>query len=141
FPGSLCWLLSWTFCLPPAVRPCPMPPLVHNGNHNGQGKAFFTMGMSVTYTCDPGYYLVGNANVFCRASGNWSRGPRCEEVTCPWPPNIANGLHSGKPGDRFSQGVAVSYSCKDGYTLVGNVSISCTATGVWSRSLPRCEGG
>lgn len=56
-----------------------MPPGVRNGNHNGQGKAFFTMGMSVTYTCDPGYYLVGNAVVFCRASGNWSRPvPQCE---------------------------------------------------------------
>ncbi|KFQ62519.1 Complement receptor type 2, partial [Pelecanus crispus] len=24
------------------VRPCPMPPEITNGNHNGQGKAFFT---------------------------------------------------------------------------------------------------
>ncbi|KFV11876.1 Complement receptor type 2, partial [Tauraco erythrolophus] len=55
------------------VRPCPMPPGVRNGHHNGQGKAFFTMGMSVTYTCHPGYYLVGNAAVFCRVSGNWSQ--------------------------------------------------------------------
>ncbi|KGL95898.1 Complement receptor type 2, partial [Charadrius vociferus] len=55
------------------VRPCPMPPGVRNGYHNGQGKAVFTMGMSVTYTCNPGYYLVGNAVVSCRVSGNWSR--------------------------------------------------------------------
>ncbi|KFO91320.1 Complement receptor type 2, partial [Buceros rhinoceros silvestris] len=55
------------------VRPCPMPPAVRYGSHDGQGKAFFTAGMSVTYTCDPGYYLVGNAVVFCRASGNWSQ--------------------------------------------------------------------
>ncbi|NXQ91956.1 CR2 protein, partial [Nyctibius grandis] len=131
-----------TFCLPLAVRPCPMPPRVRDGNHNGQGKAFFTMGMSVTYTCDPGYYLVGNAAVFCRASGNWSRpGPRCEEVMCSRPPNIANGLHSGQSLDKFSRGVTVYYSCKDGYELVGNVSITCTEAGVWSRSLPRCEGG
>ncbi|NXG20245.1 C4BPA protein, partial [Grallaria varia] len=62
-----------------SVRPCPMPPQITNGNHNGQGKAEFAMGMSVTYTCNPGYYLVGNAAVFCRASGNWSQpGPRCE---------------------------------------------------------------
>ncbi|NWW24672.1 CR1L protein, partial [Falcunculus frontatus] len=61
------------------VRPCPMPPEVANGNHNGQGKAGFTMGMSVRYSCNPGYYLVGNAAVFCRASGNWSQPrPRCE---------------------------------------------------------------
>ncbi|NXG78935.1 CR2 protein, partial [Baryphthengus martii] len=130
-----------TFCLPAAVRPCPMPPGVRNGNHNGQGKAFFTTGMSVTYTCDPGHYLVGNADVFCRASGNWSQpGPRCEEVMCPQPPNIANGLHSGLSLDKFSRGVTVYYGCKDGYELVGNMSIYCMETGVWSRPLPRCEG-
>ncbi|KFZ45699.1 Complement receptor type 2, partial [Antrostomus carolinensis] len=55
------------------VRPCPTPPGVANGNHNGQGRGFFTLGMSVTYTCDPGHYLVGNAVVFCKASGNWSQ--------------------------------------------------------------------
>ncbi|NXL99128.1 DAF1 protein, partial [Tyrannus savana] len=127
---------------PLAVRPCPMPPEVTNGNHNGQGKAFFTMGMSVRYTCNPGYYLVGNADVFCRPSGNWSQpGPRCEEVTCPRPPNIANGLHTGQSLHKVSRGVAVHYSCRDGYTLVGNASITCTQAGLWSRPLPRCEGG
>ncbi|NXS83901.1 C4BPA protein, partial [Erpornis zantholeuca] len=61
------------------VRPCPMPPAVANGRHNGQGRAGFTMGMSVRYSCNAGYYLVGNAAVFCRASGTWSQpGPRCE---------------------------------------------------------------
>ncbi|NXS74708.1 CR2 protein, partial [Pandion haliaetus] len=142
---SPCTLFSHrvkTFHLPLAVRPCPMPPEVRNGNHNGQGKAAFTMGMSVTYTCDPGYYLVGNAVVFCRASGSWSRpGPRCEEVTCPQPPNIANGLHSAQSLTKLSVGVTVYYSCKHGYALVGNVSINCTETGMWSRPLPRCEGG
>ncbi|KAF1658729.1 Complement receptor type 2, partial [Aptenodytes patagonicus] len=118
------------------------PPGVRNGNHNGQGKADFTMGMSVTYTCDPGYYLVGNAIVFCRASGNWSQpGPRCEEVTCPQPPNIANGLHSGQSLDKFPLGVTVYYGCKDGYELIGNVSINCTEDGLWSKPLPRCKGG
>lgn len=63
-----------------------MPPEVANGNHNSQDKAFFTMGMSVRYSCNPGYYLVGNAAVFCRASGNWSQPrPRCEGESglCP----------------------------------------------------------
>ncbi|NXD69230.1 CR2 protein, partial [Eolophus roseicapillus] len=129
-------------CLPVAVQPCPMPPEIPNGNHNSQGKAFFTLGMSVTYTCDPSYYLVGNAIVFCKASGNWSQpSPRCEEVTCPRPPNIANGLHSGQSLDRFPRGVTVHYSCQDGYAPVGNVSISCTEAGMWSWPLPRCEGG
>ncbi|NXO87741.1 DAF1 protein, partial [Sitta europaea] len=126
---------------PLAVRPCPMPPAVAHGNHNGQDKAFFSAGMSVRYTCDPGYYLVGNAAVSCRASGNWSQPrPRCAEVTCPRPPNIANGLHSGQSLGRFARGVTVSYSCLQGFGLLGNVSITCTDSGLWSRPLPRCEG-
>ncbi|NWI76268.1 DAF1 protein, partial [Dryoscopus gambensis] len=126
---------------PLAVRPCPMPPEVANGNHNGRGKAGFTMGMSVQYSCDPGYHLVGNAAVSCRASGSWSQPrPRCEEVMCPRPPSIANGLHSGRSSDKFSRGVTVSYSCKEGFELLGNASITCTDSGAWSRPLPRCEG-
>uniref|UniRef100_A0A8U8BH61 Uncharacterized protein n=1 Tax=Geospiza parvula TaxID=87175 RepID=A0A8U8BH61_GEOPR len=87
-PTSTCLdNLTWTevpeLC---QIRPCPMPPEVANGNHNGRDRAGFTMGMSVRYSCDPGYYLVGNAAVSCRASGNWSQPrPRCEGESglCP----------------------------------------------------------
>ncbi|NXQ47649.1 DAF1 protein, partial [Catharus fuscescens] len=124
-----------------AVRPCPMPPEVANGNHNAQNKAVFSAGMSVRYTCNPGYYLVGNAAVSCRASGNWSQPlPRCEEVTCPRAPSIANGRHSGHSSARVSRGATVSYSCKEGFELLGNASITCTDSGLWSRPLPRCQG-
>uniref|UniRef100_A0A803Y8X6 Sushi domain-containing protein n=1 Tax=Meleagris gallopavo TaxID=9103 RepID=A0A803Y8X6_MELGA len=69
-------------CLLPAVRPCPMPPKISNGDHNRHGEGFFTTGMSVSYTCDPSFYLVGNAHVVCKASGTWSQpSPRCEGVS------------------------------------------------------------
>uniref|UniRef100_A0A674H7P5 Sushi domain-containing protein n=1 Tax=Taeniopygia guttata TaxID=59729 RepID=A0A674H7P5_TAEGU len=107
----------------------------------GGDKAFFTAGMAVRYSCDPGYYLVGNAAVSCRASGNWSQPrPRCEEVTCPRPPSIANGLPSGHPSGSFSRGVTVSYSCRPGFELLGNASVTCADSGLWSRPLPRCQG-
>ncbi|NXJ16957.1 CR2 protein, partial [Odontophorus gujanensis] len=98
-----------------AVRPCPSPPKISNGDHDGHGKAEFTMGTYVTYTCNFGYFLAGNVKrVFCKASGKWSQpSPRCEEVTCPQPPNIANGLHSGRSSARFPHGTVVYYSCKD----------------------------
>uniref|UniRef100_A0A8B9T5K1 Sushi domain-containing protein n=1 Tax=Anas platyrhynchos TaxID=8839 RepID=A0A8B9T5K1_ANAPL len=181
------------------VRPCPTPPKISNGDHDGHGKAEFTMGMFVTYSCDPGYYLTEDvSHVFCKASGNWSQpkerqsshrglpGKRggqylgvpalcpppppslhwvlcwfelCQlpsitssrplmsfsdppaEVMCPRPPNIANGLHSGQSMDRFPQGTTVYYGCKDGFALVGNISINCSEAGQWSRPLPRCQGG
>ncbi|XP_027750988.1 complement receptor type 1-like [Empidonax traillii] len=121
------------------VRPCPMPPEVTNGNHNGQNKAFFTMGMSVRYTCNPGYYLWQlGSSVPMESQMLMVLGTR-QEVTCPRPPNIANGLHTGRSLDKVSRGVAVHYSCRDGYTLVGNASITCTQEGLWSKPLPRCE--
>ncbi|POI21872.1 hypothetical protein CIB84_014381, partial [Bambusicola thoracicus] len=62
-------------------------------------------------------------------------------VMCPQPPNIANGLHSGQSMDKVLPGAVVYYSCKEGFELVGNVSISCSEVGRWSRPLPRCQGG
>lgn len=62
-------------------------------------------------------------------------------MTCPQPPNIANGLHSGQSMDRFTQGAIVYYGCKDGFALVGNISINCSEAGQWSRPLPLCKGG
>ncbi|NWZ72713.1 CR2 protein, partial [Acrocephalus arundinaceus] len=127
--------------LPLAVRPCPMPPKVANGNHNDQDKAFFTAGMSVRYTCNPGYYLVGNAAVSCRASGKWSQPrPRCEAVKCSQPPNITHGRLQGNASATFPLGAAVSYSCNPGYSLVGNAFINCTGSGSWSQPLPQCKG-
>ncbi|KFP47483.1 Complement receptor type 2, partial [Cathartes aura] len=58
---------------------------------------------------------------------------------CPAPPAIANGKHSSQPSDTHLPGSAVHYTCRDGYTLIGNASISCTAGGTWSRPRPRCE--
>lgn len=86
FPLRSSLLLTWTCCHPLAVRPCPMPPKIRNGQHDGHGKTFFTTGMSVMYSCDPGYYLVGNAQVVCKTLGNWSQPmPRCEGASV-WPP-------------------------------------------------------
>uniref|UniRef100_A0A8C3XDD9 Sushi domain-containing protein n=1 Tax=Cyanoderma ruficeps TaxID=181631 RepID=A0A8C3XDD9_9PASS len=108
---------------------------------------------TVTVTCNPGYALRGSPSSTCGAS-KWSPPlPECKKgecprggsgagrgkVTCPRPPSIANGLHSGHALPRFPRGLTVSYSCKEGFELLGNVSITCTDSGLWSRPLPRCE--
>ncbi|NXT08193.1 DAF factor, partial [Prunella fulvescens] len=120
---------------------CPRPPSIANGLHSGHSSATFSRGLSVSYSCREGFQLLGNVSITCTDSGRWSRPlPRCEEVTCPRPPSIANGLHSGHSSATFSRGLSVSYSCREGFQLLGNVSITCTDSGRWSRPLPRCEG-
>ena len=56
--------------------------------------------------------------------------------------------HCGNPGvprfgelvgDDFSVGVQVSYVCKEGYRLLGNVVRRCGRNGRWSGDLPVCQ--
>lgn len=50
---------------------CPSLPMIHNGNHTGQHVGQFVAGLSVTFSCDPGYLLIGQKTVKCLSSGDW----------------------------------------------------------------------
>ncbi|NXE92797.1 CR1L protein, partial [Menura novaehollandiae] len=130
------------FCVP---AQCPVP-RIRYGRIVPAGHYYYRTWDTVTFTCNRGYTLQGSRSSTCGADSRWTpplpvctRG-ECPEVTCPRPPSIANGLHSGRSSDKFSQGATVSYSCREGYQLLGNVSITCMEARVWSRPLPRCEG-
>uniref|UniRef100_A0A8C3HUP9 Sushi domain-containing protein n=1 Tax=Chrysemys picta bellii TaxID=8478 RepID=A0A8C3HUP9_CHRPI len=196
--GPLCCFLLGILCLP--------PPDIPNGRHTGVIMDGFSYGSSVTYKCDSGYPLTGEASIHCTTkdglNGEWSaRPPRCGEVRCPapqirngrrvsgdrrvysykdsvtfecnpgytmkghslsqcqtddtWdpplpvcepvlqcpsPPAIANGKPSIRALAVFTTGTSVNYSCEPGYSLTGQASIDCTASGTWSPPPPRCEG-
>ncbi|NWQ81609.1 CR1 protein, partial [Columbina picui] len=125
-------------CEPDVV--CEEPPTIANGMHNGTKATDFVQGSTVAYECNRGFTLAGEPVLrHCLSDSFMGFSPPSPEVTCPRPPNIANGLHSGQSSDKFSRGVTVYYSCKDGFELVGNASIRCSESGVWSRALPRCQ--
>ncbi|XP_035755821.1 complement receptor type 2 [Egretta garzetta] len=120
---------------------CSRPPAIANGKHSGPATAVFPSGASVSYACDPGYVLVGEAQLNCTSSGAWSLpAPRCEASQCSRPPAIANGKHSGPATAVFPSGASVSYACDPGYVLVGEAQLNCTSSGAWSLPAPRCEG-
>uniref|UniRef100_A0A663MDK0 Sushi domain-containing protein n=1 Tax=Athene cunicularia TaxID=194338 RepID=A0A663MDK0_ATHCN len=128
------WSAALEFC---KRKKCPNP----GDPENGRAVVL----TDLLFGSKPGYSLAGEPSIFCTTvdgeHGVWSGPPpRCGEVTCPPPPGIANGNHSGQPSDSHLPGSAVQYSCRDGYSLIGNASISCTAKGTWSRPQPRCEG-
>lgn len=50
---------------------CPSLPTIHNGHHTGQHVEKFVAGLSVTYSCEPGYLLVGKKTIKCLSSGAW----------------------------------------------------------------------
>jgi hypothetical protein len=96
-----------------------------------------TFGAAASYTCSPGYMLVGDATRTCEASGMWSGvDPRCDPVDCGPLGAPANGAVSA-PATTF--GSVATYSCSSGYRLVGDASRTCTETAVWSGTEPRCD--
>ncbi|NXY92301.1 C4BPA protein, partial [Alcedo cyanopectus] len=125
-----------------AVLQCPSPPKIRNGQHESKDVKTFFPGTSVKYYCDQGYILTGKTTVSCLVSGTWSIPyPRCDVLPCPPPPIIANATYSGEIGANFTSGMSVNYSCQPGFTLLGEPSVQCTASGNWSLPYPRCEGG
>jgi len=61
------------------VLHCSKPPDILHGGHSGLGKAVFTPGTSVNYSCETGFSLIGMASIYCTESGAWSHpSPVCQ---------------------------------------------------------------
>ena len=60
--------------------------------------------------------------------------------TCSEPQTPTNGQ---KIGSDYSLGAQVTFSCNDGYSLVGSSSLNCAASGStvdWDAAVPTCQG-
>nr|XP_060628834.1 complement receptor type 1 isoform X4 [Anolis sagrei ordinatus] len=131
------WSLAVPYC--EEIR-CQQPPDIQKGTYNSLEVEAFSSGMSVSYTCEAGYTLTGEATIYCTNSGSWSPpAPRCEVLQCAPPPSIPNGNHNGNGSTSFDVGGYMNYTCHQGYLLRGEDFIYCTASGAWSQPLPRCE--
>uniref|UniRef100_G1P1I2 Complement C3d receptor 2 n=1 Tax=Myotis lucifugus TaxID=59463 RepID=G1P1I2_MYOLU len=80
---------------------CPPLPMIPNGHHTAENVGLFVPGLSVTYSCEPGYLLVGETTIRCLSSGDWSAViPRCEEAQCDAPGPLLNGQIKGPASRR-----------------------------------------
>uniref|UniRef100_A0A8C2TWR3 Sushi domain-containing protein n=1 Tax=Coturnix japonica TaxID=93934 RepID=A0A8C2TWR3_COTJA len=122
------------------VLHCSKPPDILHGSHSGLGKAVFTPGTSVNYSCETGFSLIGMTSIYCTESGAWSHPPPvCKVVKCLHPPAVTNGKLQGNTSDTYFYGASLSYSCDSGYSLIGDAFITCTASGTWSHPPPQCK--
>lgn len=113
----------------------PCPALVapaHGSVPGGAGKA----GDLLTFSCDPGYAIVGLDTLTCQEDGNWSdTPPTCEPITCPDLVPPANGQVNA-PSSVL--GSTATYSCAGGFAMSGSASRTCEANGKWSGTAPTC---
>ncbi|XP_053098644.1 complement receptor type 2-like isoform X2 [Hemicordylus capensis] len=121
------------------VVQCQAPPYLQNGTRSHQETAVFTDGMSVNYTCEPGYTLIGQATIYCAASGTWSSpAPHCELTQCP-SPEVENGRIVAGDSGNYTNNHRVTFGCSAGHILTGSKSSVCQVDGTWFPPPPCCE--
>ncbi|XP_078662291.1 sushi, von Willebrand factor type A, EGF and pentraxin domain-containing protein 1-like [Branchiostoma floridae x Branchiostoma belcheri] len=119
---------------PPTCKVLHCPTLTSPAN--GGMVGFTNYRAVVTFSCDPGYDLVGETSVTCRGDGTWSGSvPSCSAIHCPSMTALANGYFTGSNAYRS----VVTFHCLPGYELVGDESLTCQADRTWSGPLPTCD--
>ena len=128
--------LFWSGEHPSCVKiECPVPTAPLHGHVVGVSYKF---GDSITYECEEGYELVGEHEVDCEASGEWSFvAPQCDPISCGTPGEVPNASVNLQGGTTF--GSTVTIECNLGYTANGDSSLSCQKDGTWTDTMFRCE--
>ena len=122
-----------TKCLP---VDCGLPAMIDHAYNSVSGTHFPN---NVTYSCHAGYRLLSDldTHLVCGIQGLWEGNiPVCVSKGCISPPLNAN-LHITKAD--FSVGGIVTYTCDEGYILVGNSLTMCQQSGIWSSPAPECQ--
>ncbi|XP_019618629.1 PREDICTED: sushi, von Willebrand factor type A, EGF and pentraxin domain-containing protein 1-like [Branchiostoma belcheri] len=124
--------MTWSSSEPTCERkPCPVLDGIVDGTVTG-GHLY---GDTDTFTCSSGYQLVGDQDRTCQADQTWSGvQPSCQKICCT-SPLVANSLYVGDTCVNDT----VTVTCDNGYTPVGNTTLTCTEDGVWDKEIPKCE--
>ncbi|MED6240255.1 hypothetical protein ATANTOWER_018232 [Ataeniobius toweri] len=101
----------------------------------------FSYAKSCSFSCGPGYRLVGQSSVTCTAAAEWSEHmPRCEAITCQNPDGEAHMIADcSKPLTGLHPSSTCSFSCEPGFDLQGANTTTCSKDGQWSEAIPTCN--
>lgn len=136
---------EWDVAPPTCVQiSCSPPQAIENGFVEGQEHNF---GVTIFYSCFPGFQLVGQDHLTCEESGWSSSVPVCVPSDCGLPPHIDFGEYvrvaeadsSSSPMDlSFLQGTVIEYRCLKGYDITNQTQLLCEDNGSWNGTAPLC---
>ncbi|XP_067387994.1 complement decay-accelerating factor-like isoform X2 [Emydura macquarii macquarii] len=111
-------------------------------NQEDEMKSYYPVGITVRYTCRPGYENITEVPGVstCLENITWSEVPQfCRRKSCGHPGELLHGR--AVTVTDFLFGGKVDFLCEDGYELIGQPSIRCRLKGdevEWSE-LPTCR--
>ncbi|XP_060583872.1 sushi, von Willebrand factor type A, EGF and pentraxin domain-containing protein 1-like [Ruditapes philippinarum] len=127
------WSITNNTCFLKRCAPL-LPP--NNGFINVNNYTTF-VNDSVTFTCYPGYKLVGAAVTECSLDYTWTNAiPSCIIQNCTVPSAPSNGFYS--LATESSVNSTASLTCKPGYRQFGNGTIQCLVNETWSETSANC---
>ncbi|XP_077190960.1 membrane cofactor protein-like isoform X3 [Paroedura picta] len=134
---------------PPDCQPitCSSPPNITGGTHDGgEGIENFAYNSTLTYTCNNGSSLIGEATVHCttedKTKGIW-KGPVPEcQGDCGPPRTFPNTRIRQNVQQSSPVGTRITYACIPGYEMTpGTRFISeCLPSSSWSEVSITCQG-
>uniref|UniRef100_A0AAY4DQP8 CUB and Sushi multiple domains 2 n=1 Tax=Denticeps clupeoides TaxID=299321 RepID=A0AAY4DQP8_9TELE len=132
---------QWSNTLPKCkIVNCTDPGHVENSVRQvlATGPHRYSYQTTVSYSCNPSYYLLGTSTISCQGDGTWDRSlPKCLLMLCDRP---SVPPYAQISGDRRTVGSVIRYSCIGQRSVVGNTTRMCQLDGHWSGSLPHCSG-
>ncbi|TKS74536.1 P-selectin CD62 antigen-like family member P [Collichthys lucidus] len=134
------WNSSKPFC---EVVQCPALQELENGvaSCGDDADMRFSYGNTCSFSCAPGYQLVGPSRVTCTSAAEWTeKMPRCEAITCKVPEGDAPLItQCSQPLTELRPDSNCSFSCEEGFELQGAQIIQCSEDGQWSEAIPTCR--
>ncbi|KAM9445654.1 C4b-binding protein alpha chain-like isoform 2-T2 [Clarias gariepinus] len=116
-------------------RSCGNPGEVTNGRYLTPDGIEF--GAIITVECNEGHMSVGIKTRRCLVDGWDGRAAVCEQTKCLPPSKIENGAYD-EEDKSYGYNEVVTYSCSEGYTLIGESSITCSSNGTFQPPPPQC---
>ncbi|XP_061566532.1 sushi, von Willebrand factor type A, EGF and pentraxin domain-containing protein 1 isoform X1 [Cololabis saira] len=133
---------------------CTSPQPIENGFVEGQDHSF---GVTIFYSCFPGFQLVGHDHLTCEEFGWSSSVPACVPSDCGLPPHIdfgdyvrvtdlGGGSSSAAKGTEtdghldlnFLHRTLIEYRCHKGYDITSHTRLVCQEDGGWNGTAPSC---
>ncbi|RWS04130.1 P-selectin-like protein [Dinothrombium tinctorium] len=115
------------------LRPPP------NGITSGMCESNSSVGSQCSFSCNPGFRLLGSAVLTCLSSGAWNGiTPQCIPITCPQLRPPSNGFASGMCENGSLPGSRCTFSCNPGFNLRGSGVLICLLSGQWNNNPPTC---